>query len=249
MRRRLRPVGAFAWALAIVVMGAALYAGYRAAPGLSPFVLETIRIEGNERTSAEDVIGAAGLRTGMTLFGVDVGAVRRALEQLPWVRRARVMRQIPSTLTLSLEEWAPRYLVRLDRLYYLTEEGHVVRAPLDQGLDYAVVTGLSWANLEGDGPLRTALLELLAMLDRGELGEEPSEIHADPAAGFTLYTPSNGGTGIQIGLSEFEEKFRRLARLRRHLERRKQAAYAVDLTCEGKIVARLLPSEGRDSRP
>jgi cell division septal protein FtsQ len=246
---RLRPVGAFIWAVASVGLGAGLYSACRAAPGLNPFVLKVIRIEGASRTSRADVLRGSGLRPGMGLFDVDMAEVRQAVERLPWVRAARVARHIPSTVQIALQEWEPRCLIRIDRLYYLTREGHVVQAPLDQGLDYAVVTGLTWADIEGETRLAKGLVELLGVIDRGLLRDEVSEIAADPSLGFTLYTPAGGGTALRAGFSGFEERLRRLARLRRHLERRGQAAYAVDLSHDDKIIARLLPAAGKGARP
>lgn len=239
------------WALGSVALCALLSTGVRRlVPAGSPLVLEDVRVEGAERTDAAAIARAAGLAVGDSLLGVDVDRVRRAVEALPWVRRARVVRQMPSGLRIEVEEWVPRHLVRLDRLYYLTGEGHVVRGPLDQGRDYTVVTGLTAAQLEAPGPLRDALLELLAALDRGELVDEPGEIHVDPALGFTLYTPADGGAGIRLGFGEFDQKFGRLKRLRRHLARRGEAAYAVNLSHDDKIIARLVsPAAGKVTPP
>ncbi len=246
---RLRPVVAFAWVLGSVLLAAVLYAGYRAGCGIQPFVLQSVRVEGAWRVGPEEVIRASGLRTGESLLGVDVERTRRLVEALPWVREARVVRQIPSTVIVEVTEWEPSYLVRLDRLYYLAQGGRVIQAPLDQGLDYPVLTGLQWADLEGDGSLREPLLRLLELVEHDALHEELSELHADAADGFTVYTPAHGGTGIELGLGEFEAKFQSLERLRRHLERKGQAAYKVDLTDRDKIVARLTPAEAKRARP
>lgn len=243
--RTLRPILGFVWAVASVVLAVSLYAGYRAAPGLSPFVLETIRVEGVERTPPGDVVEAVGLPTGSSLLGADVDGIRKRLEGLPWVSRARVMRQVPSTLRIVIDEWQPRYLVRLDRLYYLTAEGHVVRAALDQGLDYPVVTGFTWAQLEGGGTLRQALQRLLQVLEARELMDGVSEIHADPDAGMTFYTTDGEGTGIHLGFGDFDSKIETLARLRRSLERRNRFAYAVNLSYPDRIIAKLTPAGER----
>ncbi len=239
-----------AWVLGCVALCAALTLGYRRVPAGSPLALEDVRVEGLERTDVAAVLRAAGLGVGGSVLSVDVDRVRQAVEALPWVRRARVLRQMPSGLRIEVEEWVPRHLVRLDKLYYLTGEGHVVRTALDRGRDYAVVTGLTAAQLEAPGPLRDALLELMAALDRGELADEPGEIHVDAAQGFTLYTPADGGAGIRLGFGDFDGKFERLKRLRRHLEKRGQAAYAVNLSHDDKIIARLVsPAEGKATHP
>lgn len=243
---RLSPVAGLFWALGSLALAVALWAGARAAPDLAPFRLETIRVEGVIRTRPGAVLEAAKLSTGSGLFAVDVEKVRRAVEMLPWVRHVQVFRQIPSTLTVTVDEWKPRYLVSLDRLYYLTAEGHVVKAPLDQGLDFPVVTGVRWGDLENPGPLREALLELFAEGDRSFAAGELSEVHADPETGFTVYAAANPGQGIHLGFGQLEEKFSRLSRLRRHLETRHQVARAVSLAYDDKIIARLLPAEEWD---
>jgi cell division protein FtsQ len=242
-------VGGFSWALGSVFLAAALWVGYRAFLEVSPFVLQSVRIDGAVRTERAEVTRVGGLNPGQRLFQLDLGDVRRGVEKLPWVRTCRVSRRLPTTLEVELGEWQPRFLVRLDRLYYLTREAHMIRAPLEQGLDFPVITGLTQADLERASPVKAALLELFRVLEQGVFREELSEINADPAAGFTLYTPSSGGSGIRLGRGNFAERLDRLARLRRHLDRRSQAARSVDLTYRDKIVARLLPASGEDSTP
>lgn len=247
--RRLRSLGAFVWALASLALAAVVAASVRVAPAYSPFVLESLRVEGAHRTGAGQVLEVAGLKPGLRLFAVDVQKVRRAVEGLPWVRHARVVRQVPSTLTLLVEEWNPAYLVRLDRLYYLTREAHVVRAPVDQGLDYPVVTGLTASDLERPGPARTAVLELFDRVDKYLSPLEVSEIHFDPAAGISLYTGADPGQGVFLGFGKLDEKFARLARLRRQLEKKGQAARSVNLAYEDKVIARLIPAEREAPKP
>lgn len=242
--RRLRPIGAFVWALASLFLAAAVYAGVRAAPRYSPFVLESLRVEGAHRTGAGAILEATRIRPGARLFAIDVQAARKAAEVLPWVRQARVVRQLPSTLTLVVEEWRPAYLARLDRLYYLTKEGHVVRAPLDQGLDYPVVTGLAAADLEKQGPTQRMLLELFEQLDRHLSPPEVDEIHFEEGSGFTVYAGPAPSQGIFLGLGDFGEKFDRLARLRRQLDRQGRAARSVNLSYDDKVIARLIPAGG-----
>lgn len=244
-----RLVGGLLWVLASLFLAAGLWAGLRVAPGLSPFVLDSLRVEGAKRTPAGRVLEVAGIRPGLGFFQVDVQEVRRAVETLPWVRRARVVRQLPSTLTVAVEEWAPAYLVRLDRLYYLSSEGHVVRAPVDQGLDYPVVTGLSWADLEAPGPRQASLLALLRCVAKDLPAERVSEIHFDAGEGFTVYAGEDPPQGIFLGEGDLEEKFARLARVRRHLDKRGQVARTVNLAYEDKVIACLASAGGEEQSP
>jgi cell division septal protein FtsQ len=178
-----------------------------------------------------------------------VVAVRAAVADLPWVRDARVVRQLPGTLRIEIKEWQPAFLVRLDQLRYLTAEGHLVMAALDQGLDYPVITGLDRTVLEGGGPGRDALLEWIEEDCRSFLPEEVSELHLDPDVGLTVYTAAAGGAGIHLGWSGYEEKLTRLGRLRDHLRQRGQNAYTVNLSYADRIIARLAPANAGKRRP
>ena len=247
--RRLPPVAGLLWAVVSIALAAVLYTGFRAAPGFDPFVLRSVRVVGAERTLPAKVIAAVGVHTGGGLFSADVAAVRSAVTDLPWVRDARVVRQLPGTLRIEVTEWQPAFLVRLDQLRYLTVEGHLVMAALDQGLDYPVITGLDRATLEGGGRGRDALRNWIEVDGRGLLDEEISELHLDPAAGLTVYTAVAGGAGIHLGWAGYEEKLRRLGRLQDHLRRRGQSAYAVNLTHADRIIARLSPANAGKRRP
>ncbi|MDF1555915.1 MAG: FtsQ-type POTRA domain-containing protein [Deferrisomatales bacterium] len=244
---RLPPVAGFLWVVASLALAAALYAGSRAVPGLDPFVLHAVQVVGTEATAAEVVLQAAGIETGGSLFGVDVARVRTGVAALPWVREARVVRQLPGTLRIEVEEWQPAFLARLDQLRYLTAAGHVVVAPLDRGLDFPVITGADRAAIEGEGPCREALLEWTGLDGKGLLDTEVGELHLSPVAGLTVYTTD--GTGIHLGWHEYEEKLRRLGRLNDHLGRRRESAQTVNLSYSDRIIARLTPANAGKRRP
>ncbi len=107
-------------AAAAFVAGAAVWASRRPV-----FALKTIRIEPlaiatapNEapndaspvlRHVSETTIRASAYKdiraaTGASFFTVDLEAVRRAFETVPWVRRAQVRREWPDRLVVRLEE-------------------------------------------------------------------------------------------------------------------------------------------------
>ena len=71
--------------------------------------IRTVVIEGELEHSDSDRLRYAALRAveGKTFFDVDLGALRRALEDLPWVRRADVRRVWPDSLVVSLAEYRP----------------------------------------------------------------------------------------------------------------------------------------------
>lgn len=230
------------WMIAAMALAGALYAGAAWMKEVSPFAIGRLVVRGNVRTPTDAVLAATGLEVGQPLFGQEAALVAGRVSAMPWVREARVERRLPETILVEVREWEPRYLVRLEgRLYYLTAEAHVVDAPLAEGLDFPVVTGLTWAQFEGPGPLREELRKLLALVEEGAFGGRLDEIHADADEGFTLYGSVPKPFAVLFGLGELEEKFERLSQLRRSLAGQEKYARSADLTLENRIVARIEP--------
>lgn len=245
--KRLPPLAGLVWAVASFALAAALFAGFRAMPGFTPFLLHAVQVGGVRATDQAALLKVAAIAPGSSLFAVDVDRVRAAVAALPWVREVRVVRQLPGTLRIEVEEHQPAFLARLDELRYVTATGRVVLAPLDQGVDFPVITGADRAALEGPGPTREALLEWVELNSRASLGAEAAELHFDPAEGLTLYTTE--GTGLRLGWNGYADKLQRLVRLRDHLANGRSSAYAVNLAYDDRIIARLAPAGAGGSRP
>jgi hypothetical protein len=120
---------------------------------------------------------------------------------------------------------------------------------VDQGLDYPVVTGLSWADLDAPGPRKEGLLAVLGCVAKHLPAEQVSEIHYDAGEGFTIYAGEDSPQGIFLGEGDLEEKFDRLARLKRHLDKRGQVARTVNLAYDDKIIACLAGQGGEGQSP
>ncbi len=99
-RRRLRIL------LSVMVVGSAIGIAWLIVQ--SPFLaLKTINVRGAARESAADVQNAAGVKEGTALLFVDTGAVARRVEELPWVAQAKVERELPTTLSITVVERLP----------------------------------------------------------------------------------------------------------------------------------------------
>jgi len=86
----------------------AIYLLARAAMGTSLFPLRTVIVVGELHHVSTDAIrtGLAGRVSG-NFFAANLDALRGALEQLPWVRRAAVRRQWPDLIQVRIEEHVP----------------------------------------------------------------------------------------------------------------------------------------------
>ncbi|MBM3676032.1 MAG: FtsQ-type POTRA domain-containing protein [Actinobacteria bacterium] len=71
------------------------------------FALEGLRVRGTVQASRAEVREAAGVEAGDALLFVDEGDVARRVEELPWVASARVRRDLPHDLTITVAERTP----------------------------------------------------------------------------------------------------------------------------------------------
>ena len=68
------------------------------------FKLKTVRVLGASKTATADILKIAGLKADLPLFGVDLEALRTKIEMVGWVKSVRVVRLLPDTLVLQVEE-------------------------------------------------------------------------------------------------------------------------------------------------
>ena len=71
------------------------------------FRITDVAVDGREFTTREDVMTALGVRNGDPTLAFDPRAARAALETLPRVAEAEVVRRLPGTITVHLTERAP----------------------------------------------------------------------------------------------------------------------------------------------
>jgi cell division protein FtsQ len=66
-----------------------------------------VNIEGRTNVTDEQIYQALGAREGVSIFAFDTASARSRLLQNGWIREARVMRLLPATLVVELEERTP----------------------------------------------------------------------------------------------------------------------------------------------
>lgn len=68
------------------------------------FRLTEVRLDGASPQSSADILRAADLRKGAPLFAVDLGGARNRVEQVGWVKSARVLRLLPDSVVIDVVE-------------------------------------------------------------------------------------------------------------------------------------------------
>ena len=142
--RRLR------WVLAVVVV-IALIGGFNLTLRSPLFQVQTVQVTGTDYIDAADLASVTDPLVGRPLVSVDLGEIRRAIEENVWVRTVDVSRSWRHTIRIDIEERRPvAYYPGDDGLIHLVDVDGLVLATLE-GLptQFVMVEGI--ANSAGPG--------------------------------------------------------------------------------------------------
>jgi cell division protein FtsQ len=186
-----------------VTLAAGAWAGRWYVTHARHFAVRAVRVSPTVHVSAEALAARANVRLGVNLFAVDRDEVARAVSQEPWVARAHVRRELPSTLVIDVVEREPACAVAFGALYLADGDGYVFkRATPEESAGLPAVTGIARDDYVSQperarAQLKEALRAIAgwrARADRPVLGE----VHVDRIGGVTLYTER--GVGVRLGV-------------------------------------------------
>lgn len=193
--------------------------------------VEAVYVDGRKQTDRADILEAVGVDVGDAILGVDTTAVRRRVEALGWVARARVERRLPGTLVVRIAEREAAAIWQRDGEFVLIDRAGAVIGAEDvpRFRHLKVVVG-------EDAPAHTA--ELLAMLAR-----EPA-LEARVAAAVRMGERRwnlrfENGVDVRLPADDPKAAWHKLARLERDHAVLKRAVKAVDLRQADRLIVRM----------
>jgi cell division protein FtsQ len=191
------------------------------------FKIKGVEITGCKKVSRSELLKKMGITEETNILDLNLRKINQEIERIPWVERASIRRRLPDRLVVRIWEQEPRVLIHLDHLYYLNRAGKAFKKtqPGDD-LNFPVITGLSKeAFFQETQRTREVVMRVLEILDFIEQNKVPfdlsqvSEIQVDGGDGLSLLV-NQGNLKINLGLSSYQEKFRRLNVVREDLEKR-----------------------------
>ena len=139
------------------IFNAAVTGAERAAVAMG-FGVKRVVVEGQKNATDFAITTALGAGPETFMLAFDTDAAKDRLEAVPWIRHARVMRLLPSTLQVEIEERDPYAIWQNKRQTFVVDSEGVVLAPaLPQAFpQLPLVVG------EGAGKHAAALYQTLA---------------------------------------------------------------------------------------
>ncbi len=93
------------------------------------FGVKRVTVEGQKNTTDADITAALGAGPDTMMLTFDTDAAKQRLESVPWIRHAQVMRLLPSTLQVVIEERTPYAVWQNKGKTYVVDNQGVVLAP------------------------------------------------------------------------------------------------------------------------
>jgi cell division septal protein FtsQ len=203
-------------ALAVLValggVGWGGFHGYRRATTSTTFSVKEIRVVGAQRAPKEEVTRLVESLRGRSILGVDLQAARRAVESHPWVKKARIHRELPGRVVIEITEHKAQALLLLGHLYLVDGDGRVFkRANLDEVEGMPVITGIERLEHLNDPVTSRRRIQwaLQALLRYGAHARPAlSEVRVGLRDQITFYLRS-GGEAVRLGNDLSEERLAR----------------------------------------
>jgi cell division protein FtsQ len=218
----------------------------------------SIQIMGNSQVTRPELLSVFGSDLGRNIFYVPLRQRRAALEQLPWVEHATVMRLFPDQLRVAIVERTPVAFVRQGSTIGLVD-GHGVLLHLPAAVmtakhySFPVVTGIS-----SKDPLsvRAARMHLYQQfindLDSGgaKISSSLSEVDISDGEDVWALLPAQGSDiQVHFGDSDFLARYHSY---QQHLaEWRQQYPHlsSVDMRYENQVVLDMTPQATAKTSP
>lgn len=94
------------------------------------FGVKQITIEGQQHLSDGELTAALGAGPGTNILAFNTDDAKARLEAVPWIKRAQVMRLLPSTLQVVVEERIPFAVWQSQGQNYVIDSAGAVLAPV-----------------------------------------------------------------------------------------------------------------------
>jgi cell division protein FtsQ len=239
----------------VMALSFALILVYDLATQSAYFKADYIEVSGATRLLDVDVCRCAQLKKGVNILSINLSTVRKRLLSHPLIAKARVKRQLPSKILISIREHQPLAVLDLGRKFVINANGEIFSeadAAFSTGLP--VISGLEFSDINIAGrPHSNAFRSVMAVLRLGQSRSSVlpidaiKQIHVDRELGLTLRTTGKC-KAVRLGYDDFHIKYDRLESILYYLDL--QPAYrdldSIDLNNLNRVI--INPSNSRLSR-
>ena len=242
----------------LILLAIAIRNFFRDDPRFRIATSSSIQIMGNSQVTRPELLSVFGSDLGRNIFYIPLRQRRNALEQLPWVEHATVMRLMPDQLRVAIVERTPVAFVRQGNTIGLVDAHGVLlhlppAAMAAKHYSFPVVTGISSRDPLSTRAARMHLYQqFITDLDSGgtKVSSQVSEVDiSDPEDIWALLPAEGSDIQVHFGDSDFLARYRSY---QQHLtEWRQQYPHlsSVDMRYENQVVLDMTPQSNPKPSP
>ncbi len=204
---------------------------------------DNIQITGNKHVSRAQILQVMGGDIGRNVYFVPLDDRRKALEQIPWVQSASVMRLLPNRLRVDIQERTPVAFVQFgQRVELIDGEGMVMDIPVGTRANWTfpVIVGV-----RDNDPLstRASRMKIYQRLinDLDSTGEKNSldlnEVDlSDPEDAKVTVADNDRSVLLHLGDSDFLDRFKIFKAHLKEWQQQHANLQSVDLRYEHQVI-------------
>ena len=196
--------------------------------------LENLTVEGRENTNKDDLLAALDIERGAPILAIDVAKARDAVEALPWVKTAKIERQLPNAVHVVIEERVPYALWQRGNRYSLVDrDGNAITDIPDADQSLPLIVG-------ADAPARAAELFDILSTNHPELVDRVRAAVRVGSRRWNLYFDAyENGIAVRLPEDDLRGALDRLAMLERDHKILQRDLDFIDLRLQDRLIVRV----------
>jgi cell division septal protein FtsQ len=197
--------------------------------------VKKLSVSGLKRVEENQIIARAGFDVGTNVFKVNLQEIRNRVEKLQWVHHAIVQRVLPDQIIIKIIEREPIGLARIQgEIYEFDQEGKVLDPDPIRDSSFPILDGLRLDNDKDNLPKVLIYRRILEELGPNSL----SQIHIN-AAGEVTVTSASDPFLVNLGTTDFRNRWVKYLQLKPQIEQRYPQAVRVDLRFKNQVIVRM----------
>ncbi|MBQ8750793.1 MAG: FtsQ-type POTRA domain-containing protein [Alphaproteobacteria bacterium] len=194
--------------------------------------VEDIIVEGNYRTSYDDLVEALNLSENESILGINIAQLKSRIEQLTWVKSCVVKRSFfPNNIIVEIKEREVIAIWHYEGRYYpVDNEGHVIEVE-----EYE--PDASMLILAGDGaPHHLAELLKVLDLDKELKSRVKGAVFVSNRRWDLIFETLDNGVVVKLPEKNFDKAYQKIALLNKRQGIFKRKLTSFDVRFDDRIV-------------
>ena len=194
--------------------------------------VEDIIVEGNERTSYDELVAALNFSDTESILGIDISQLQSKIEQLTWVKKCVVKRNFfPNNILVHIEERKIKAIWQYEGRYYpVDEEGNVIEVE-----DYEPDAPILLLAGEGAPNHLAELLEVLKTDEELALHVKAAVFVSERRWNLIFDNPKNGVV-VKLPEKDFDKAYKKIALLNKRHGIFKRKLTSFDVRYKNRII-------------